>query len=293
MLKFIFNIFFKTLIFFDKIFKKVFKKSFLISLKEAIENSSYKKIKICNETINFFIPNKLIEWRINNFYNSEPETLEWIDQFEKNEKIVFWDIGANIGLYSIYNSIKNKNSMTISFEPSSSNLRTLSRNIYINQLHKKIKIFSLPLSKNKNIFLNMKEENFLEGGALNSFGSELNFEGKNFDSKMIYSIFGTSINFLLENKILEIPNYIKIDVDGIEHLILEGAEMFLKDKKVKSILVEVNDNYIEQKNRVLAFMKKNDFILLHKKNNVDETSDNKYYKVFNYIFFKKNLSLPR
>ena len=290
MLKIIFNIFFRTLIFLDKIFKKVFKKSFLISLKEAIENKSYKKIKICNEKINFFIPNKLIEWRINNFYNSEPETLEWIDQFEKNEKIVFWDIGANIGLYSIYNSIKNKNSMTISFEPSSSNLRTLSRNIYINQLHNRIKIFSLPLSKNKNIFLNMKEENFLEGGALNSFGSELNFEGKNFDSKMIYSIFGTSINFLLENKMLEIPNYIKIDVDGIEHLILEGAEMFLKDKKVKSILVEVNDNYVEQKNRVLEFMKKNDFILFHKKNNLNQTSDNKYSKVFNYIFSKKNLS---
>ena len=122
MFKIIFNIFFRTLIFLDKNFKKVFKKSFLISLKEAIENKSYKKIKICNEKINFFIPNKLIEWRINNFYNSEPETLEWIDQFEKNEKIVFWDIGANIGLYSIYNSIKNKNSMTISFEPSSSNL---------------------------------------------------------------------------------------------------------------------------------------------------------------------------
>ena len=89
---------------------------------------------------------------------------------------------------------------------------------------------------------------------------------------------------------LEIPNYIKIDVDGIEHLILEGAEMFLKDKKVKSILVEVNDNYVEQKNRVLEFMKKNDFILFHKKNNLNQTSDNKYSKVFNYIFSKKNLS---
>ena len=90
--------------------------------------------------------------------------------------------------------------MTISFEPSSSNLRTLSRNIYINQLHNRIKIFSLPLSKNKNIFLNMKEENFLEGGALNSFGSELNFEGKNFDSKMIYSILAHLLTFYLKIK---------------------------------------------------------------------------------------------
>ena len=33
---------------------------------------------------------------------------------------------------------------------------------------------------------------------------------------------------------LKVPNYIKLDVDGIEHLILEGANKFLsqKDQKV-------------------------------------------------------------
>ena len=40
---------------------------------------------------------------------------------------------------------------------------------------------------------------------------------------MKYSLFGTTINYLIENKILEIPDYIKIDVDGIEHLILVGG----------------------------------------------------------------------
>ena len=93
MLKFIFNILFRTLVFLDKFLKKVFKKSFLISLKESIEKKSYKKIEICNQKVNFFIPNKLIEWRINNFYNSEPETLEWIDQFEKMKKLFFGILG--------------------------------------------------------------------------------------------------------------------------------------------------------------------------------------------------------
>ena len=31
--------------------------------------------------------------------------------FFKKENLIFWDIGANIGLYSIYNSLKNKNSL--------------------------------------------------------------------------------------------------------------------------------------------------------------------------------------
>ena len=31
-------------------------------------------------------------------------------------------------------------------------------------------------------------------------------------------------------KILDIPDYIKIDVDGIEHLILEGGNKYLNKK---------------------------------------------------------------
>ena len=55
-------------------------------------------------------------------------------------KKYFWDIGSNIGLYSIYAKIKHENIEIHSFEPSSSNLRVLSRNISINDLENKIKI---------------------------------------------------------------------------------------------------------------------------------------------------------
>ena len=63
---------------------------------------------------------------------------------------------------------------------------------------------------------------------------------------MLIKIFGNSINYLLENKILEIPTYIKLDVDGIEHLILQGADGFLNHEKIKSISIEMNENFNEQ-----------------------------------------------
>ena len=50
----------------------------------------------------------------------------------------FWDVGANIGLYSIYAGMKFKNIEIICFEPSTSNTRALSRNISINNLYNKI-----------------------------------------------------------------------------------------------------------------------------------------------------------
>ena len=45
-----------------------------------------------------FYSNRLVEWRVDTFFTKEPETLEWIDGFEKKDNLIFWDIGANIGL---------------------------------------------------------------------------------------------------------------------------------------------------------------------------------------------------
>ena len=104
----------------------------------------------------------LTAWRVETFFTKEPETLEWIDNFEKKDNLIFWDIGANIGLYSIYNSLKNPNSTTISFEPSSSNLRVLTRNISINNLENRIKLFPMPLSDKESTFQIMNEGDFMQ-----------------------------------------------------------------------------------------------------------------------------------
>ena len=64
-------------------------------------------------------------------------------------------------------------------------------------------------------------------GVWISFGEKFDFEGKEFKPTMKYNLLGTTINYFLENSILDIPDYIKIDVDGIEHLILEGGDKFL------------------------------------------------------------------
>jgi len=278
---------FSLLVFLDKIFKIITKRSILIWFNDFIQERSYKSIKILDKEIKFFVPNQLLEWRVDTYFSKEPETLEWIDSFQEKDNLIFWDIGANIGLYSIYNSLKHPKSTTIAFEPSSSNLRVLTRNISINNLEKNIKVVSIPLTNKENIFQEMKEGQFIEGGALNSFGEKFDFEGKEFKPNMKYNLLGTTINYFLENSILDIPDYIKIDVDGIEHLILEGGDKFLNNKKVKSLSIEINENFKEQYDKVLNLMNKYEFKLLHKKHNDDMFSEqSKFNKTFNYIFVK-------
>ena len=280
---------FSILIFLDKIFSILTKRSFLIWFNDFIQERSYKSIKILDKKIKFFCPNQLIKWRIDTYFVKEPETLEWIDSFEKKDNLIFWDIGGNIGLYSIYNSLKNPNSTTIVFEPSSSNLRVLSRNISINNLEKKIKIVPIPLTNKENTFQVMNENDFFEGGALNSFGEKFDFEGNEFTPKMKYNLLGTTMNYLIENSILDVPDYIKIDVDGIEHFILEGGDKFLQNKKVKSLSVEINENFKHQYENVLKLMEKYNFRILHKKHNNDlDYEKSKFNQTFNYIFVKKS-----
>ena len=271
----------------DFFFKFALRRSVLIWIKEFIEQDSYKVIKILNKKIKFFTPNKLTELRIQNFFNSEPETLDWINKFEKG-KCIFWDIGANIGLYSIYAALKHSNIEITSFEPSTSNLRILSRNISMNKLLKKIKIAPFALFNKDNKFMTLREGHFIEGGALNTFSGNLNFEGKKHFFPHNYNTFGTSINYLLKNKILNIPNYIKIDVDGTEHFILKGSNKFLKNKNIKSILVEINENYKKQFQVIIKIMKKNNFILKEKKKSEKITVEKKFINTYNYIFMKKN-----
>ena len=278
---------FSLLVFLDKIFKIITKRSILIWFNDFIQERSYKSIKILGKEINFFVPNHLLEWRVDTYFSKEPETLEWIDSFQEKDNLIFWDIGANIGLYSIYNALKHPKSTTIAFEPSSSNLRVLTRNISINNLEKNIKVVSIPLTNKENIFQEMKESQFVEGGALNSFGVKFDFEGKEFKPNMKYNLLGTTINYFLENSILDIPDYIKIDVDGIEHLILEGGDKVLNDKKVKGLSIEINENFKEQYDKVLNLMNKYEFKLLHKKHNDDMYSE-QFKNTYNYIFKKLN-----
>ena len=290
-MKIILKIIYNFLLILDRIIERFFKKSFLYYLKDLFEKDLYIKKEILNKKISFYIPNTTTKWRIKTFYEKEPETLEWIDGFDDGKKIIFWDIGANIGLYSIYAALKYRNIEIISFEPSTNNLRVLSRNISINNLEEKIKINQFPLSDKTNEFASMNESEFIEGWSMGTFAYQNDFEGKNFVPKQKYKILGTTINFLLDSKILNTPNYIKIDVDGIEHMILKGADRHLDNKNIKSVLIELNENFKDQYDTVLEIMKNNNFKIKFKKradnfyvgNSTDE-KENKFSKIFNYIF---------
>ena len=269
----------------DTFFRLFFKIDFYGFLSDRLVQR-YTNIIINNKKIKFFSHNHISKWRIDTLFQKEPETISWIKKFKKqNKDFIFWDVGSNIGIYSIYSSIIHKNLKVFSFEPSFLNLGILSRNISINNLTNKVSIFQLPLSNKSNFFQAMNESSLSFAGALSTFGSKKNFEGKKTKFVNSYKILGTSLNNAIENKILKIPDYIKIDVDGLEHIILNGFDKFASDKKIKSILIEITENYITQKKFITNFMKKQNFILEKKEQSQISKLGN--HKTYNYIYIKK------
>ena len=269
MIKYFYKFFYisisKFLLTIDLFFRKIFNRNgFLPLVHDYIESKQYYSKIINNKKIVFFCPSSRTFIRVQQLYTKEPETLNWVNNFQlqNSNKIVFWDIGANIGLYSIYAALKFKDIKIIAFEPSTSNTRTLSRNISINNLEGKINIFPLALSEKENIISYFNETRFAEGGSMSNFISNTDHKGEILQENEIknkYTLFGTSIDYLIINNILEVPNYIKIDVDGIEDLILKGARNLLNNTNLKELSIEMNPTNLEQYKFINKLMEENGF----------------------------------
>ncbi len=238
--------------------------------------------------ISLYTPNSLCEYRANTFSTKEPETLGWIEEFGDNDTILF-DIGANIGIYSIYHSLVNKGKV-IAFEPSFFNLKLLVKNININSVQNSIVVVTNPLSSTNGVN-NFKYGNEVEGGALSAFGVDFGYDGKSINSELSVNVIGQSLDSLLENNLIEenTAYFIKIDVDGIEHLILSGSINTLSNRNCKSVLVEVNDSFSQQSAEVRSILERCGFILRNKTHATmfDDDSHN-HSSTYNQIWVREN-----
>jgi FkbM family methyltransferase len=190
--------------------------------------------------LTFVVPNSLNHFRIETFSTKEPETLEWIDGIPRGS--VVWDVGANVGLYTCY-AAKARGCRVFAFEPSVFNLELLARNVLLNGLADQATIIPLPLSDRRAINkLNMTSTEW--GGALSTFGQKYGHDGEVLQKVFEFATLGISMSDAVELLGIPQPHYVKIDVDGIEHLILQGGRAVLS--RVAGVLIEINDQFTEQ-----------------------------------------------
>jgi FkbM family methyltransferase len=228
----------------------------------------------------FAVPNALSKFRADSFSSKEPETLEWIDGIPHGS--VLWDIGANVGIYTCY-AAKVRGSRVFAFEPSVFNLELLARNIFLNHLTDCVTIVPLPLSDVLSVSrLNMTSTEW--GGALSTFGQSYGHDGE--PIRKLFEIPTIGLSMVDAMRLLKIPqpDYIKMDVDGIEHLILKGGMPVLV--AAKGVLVEINDAFTAQAEDSSRYLQNAGFLLKDKRHAEYLDSNAAARCTFNQIWVK-------
>ena len=274
--------------FFFKIFYKVRIGRVIMDFISKVAMQRSISITHKDETLLLTVPNALNRWRVETYSTKEPEMLIWIDGLTRGS--VLWDIGANVGLYSIY-AAKARNCTVCAFEPSIFNLELLARNTFLNDLSGQITVVPLPLTGEKGINkLHLTSTDW--GGALSTFGSEaIGHDGKPIGEKGIfkkvfgYQTLGVSMDDAVDMLNIPTPDYIKMDVDGIEHIILGGGQKVLKN--VKSVIIEINDDFEEQGVVAHRILKESGLILSEKVHSEVVEKIDEFRLTFNQIWIRK------
>lgn len=99
-------------------------------------------------------------------------------------------------------------------------------------------------------------------------------------------LLGLSIEDAIDRLFLPLPDYIKMDVDGLEHFILKGGVNVLP--KIKGILIEVNDDFSEQVDQCVELLTAAGLTLKEKRHSAEiDNSDSGFENTFNQIWIRQ------
>jgi FkbM family methyltransferase len=162
----------------------------------------------------------------------QPATIAWIDRFEPNS--VFWDIGANIGVYTLYASLA-RDTRIVAIEPAAVNYFALTANCEINHLGGRVTCLLAAVGRDKAI-ADLAVSQFAAAASF-GFGAKKAqvFEGRQAAAVM-------PMDQLVDEYGLPCPHYIKIDVPGLTDDILAGGARTLSRPEVREVHIEASED---------------------------------------------------
>jgi len=229
--------------------------------------------------VRYGTPNTITRWRVDSLFTKEPDTIDWIRGFAVDD--VFVDIGANVGMYTIW-AARTRGVRTFAFEPESQNYALLCRNIMMNGLSEKVVAYCLALSDLASYSL-LHLSQFETGGSCHTYGEKLDFKLEKLNTTLAQGCVSSTLDTLVAAGVLPVPNHIKIDVDGIEHKVLEGCRKTLADSRLRSVLVEINTN-LELHRKVIADMQALGFTYSDAQVAQAQRREGHFKGVGNYVF---------
>jgi FkbM family methyltransferase len=143
------------------------------------------------------------------------------------------DIGANVGLFTVYLATIGYDKVH-SFEPVPQTFERLQANLAINTFANTLVLNRLAVGA---------EEGFVEFQIFDDSPAQnrLSNPNKKLEHETIKSIQipVTTLDKYCDDNEINVIDFLKIDVEGMEPLVIQGASQILKNKLVKIILIEI------------------------------------------------------
>ncbi len=206
----------------------------LTAVKYKIFGKTTRKHRLYNGKLGLFYSRKgSLDFQFGNYAYEWNVKKHILDNYKDYD--VFLDIGSNIGTYTIL--LASKGMRTYAFEPVKSNFNALSINILLNNIQEKVKAFNFGLGDEE------KDVTFIfdpvNTGASHFEKSKEEGIHKQVKIKRLDDVID-HLDLAPENKIL-----CKIDVEGMEIKMLDGAEKFLKSFPNLHLVLETEHSGVD------------------------------------------------
>ena len=168
-----------------------------------------------------------------------PDMAFWLHALRKGD--FFVDIGANVGSYTVLASAAI-GARGYCFEPVPSTYDRLMTNIRLNNLGDQVKSLNMALGNSKGEIHFSSDQDSM---------NHVIADGEISENKIIVNV------STLDEEITSPPFVMKIDVEGYETPVLEGAENTLKNEELCGIIIELNGNrnrYGYNESKILSMM---------------------------------------
>ena len=177
-----------------------------IPLEEYEKLNPKSEVDLEGKKLIFQTPNLITKWRVDTLLTKEPNTIDWLNQIKPKE--ILLDIGANVGMYTIYAAVM-RDATVYALEPESQNYSLLNMNIRLNSLDHLVAAYCVGIS-DKDSFDYLFMGNMGAGDGNHAVGEPLNCKLQAFDSNIGFAqgCITYKLDTLVETNNLQIPDYL-------------------------------------------------------------------------------------
>lgn len=180
-------------------------------------------------------------------YSNPPDLYEWqVWQRILQRGDRFVDVGANVGIYSILAA--ELGCSVTAFEPDPMNLEELGFNLGLNELADKVSVVPKAVAARSGTVLFLAGHDAVGRIAVSQAPDSITVECVALDDALEGAVAG-----------------MKIDVEGAEHLVLQGAEGMLRAQSIGVIQLEWNEtsraNFDVDRSQVGTFLEEHGYVI--------------------------------